>query len=278
MMDSVDKKILLSLFKDGRISQRKIADEVKLSATSLNYRFNKLIEDKIIRSFVLYVNPNFYGKYVGRVSFKNIKDFDSSFVNVKVRCLEETTFYEIEGNSINDLQDKISYMRKELGEYDMIYLSQQNPQKPSGVDIEIVKTLIKNPRMEIGEIAKEINIPSKTIIRRLNVLINKNLIKIIPEIDLSKSDIVVFGIFSSIVNKMEFLKQCEFLRFTDGDRGVVVCAVDNVKVAENYVSQVKMSDHNSKIMIATDYEIRNDNARNELERIEKDAILNSIDN
>lgn len=50
MMDSIDKKILIYLFRDGRISQRKIAEEVKLSATSLNYRFNKLIEDGIIKS------------------------------------------------------------------------------------------------------------------------------------------------------------------------------------------------------------------------------------
>ncbi|BFH72134.1 winged helix-turn-helix transcriptional regulator [Sulfurisphaera javensis] len=276
-MDSVDKKIILSLFKDGRISQRKIAEEVGLSATSLNYRFNKLLEDKIIKSFSLYVNPNFYGKFVARASFKNSKDFDSKFVNVKVKCLEEENVYEIEGTSVNDLQDKISYMSKELGEYSMIYIPEQNPQKPSGVDIEIVKTLIKNPRMDIGEIAKEINIPSKTILRRLNALINKNFIRIIPIIDISKSDIIVFGVFSRIVNKMEYLNQCEFLRFTDGERGIVVCAVDSLKTAESYVNQIRKQDDNAKIMIATEYEIRNDNAKEELEKIEKQAILNNME-
>lgn len=271
-MDSVDKKIILSLFKDGRISQRRIAEEVKLSATSLNYRFNKLIEDGIIKSFTLYINPNFYGKYVGRVSFKNTRNFDANFVNVKVKNLEESNVYEIEGNSIGDLQDKISYMSKELGMYEMVYVPNQNPDKPSGVDIEIVKTLITNPRLDVGEISKEINIPSKTILRRLNVLLNRNYIRVIPIVDLAKSDIVVFAVFSPIVNKMEHLKQCEFLRFTDGDRGIVVCSVENIKTAENYVYEVKQKDPEAIVMIATEYEIRNENAKKELERIEEQAI------
>jgi len=271
-MDTVDKKIILALFKDGRVSQRKIAEEVGLSATSLNYRFNKLLEEKIIKSFSLYVNPNFYGKYVGRASFKNAKDLEANFVNVKIKCLEETNFYEFEGSSIGDLQDKLSYMSKTLGEPTMVYIPDQSPQKPSGVDIEIVRTLIKNPRMDIGEISKEINIPSKTILRRLNALINKNYIRIIPIVDLGKSDITTFAIYSQAITKLEFLERCEFLRFVDRDRGVVVCVTNDLREAESYVKEVRQNDPSSQVMIAVDYEIRNENAEKELERIESDAL------
>jgi len=271
-MDAVDKKIILALFKDGRISQRKIAEEVGLSATSLNYRFNKLLEEKIIKSFSLYINPNFYGKYVGRASFRNVRDMDADFINVKVKCLEETNFYEFEGSSIEDLKDKLSYMSKVLGEPKMVYIPDQKPQKPSGVDIEIVKALIKNPRMDVGEISKEINIPSKSILRRLNALINKNYIRIIPIVDLGKSDIVVFGIYSQSISKLEFLRKCEFLRFVDNDKGLVVCATNDIKEAENYVKEVRQIDPSSQVMIATDYEIRNENTEKELERIENEAI------
>ena len=271
-MDAIDKKIILALFKDGRISQRKIAEEVGLSATSLNYRFNKLLEEKIIKSFSLYINPNFYGKYVGRASFRNVKDIDESFINVKVKCLEETNFYEFEGSSIEDLKDKLSYMSKILGEPKMVYIPDQKPQKPSGVDIEIVKALIKNPRMDIGEISKEINVPSKSILRRLNALVSKNYIRIIPIVDLGKSDIVVFGIYSQTISKLEFLRMCEFLRFVDHDRGIIVCATNDIKEAENYVKEVRQIDPSSQVMITTEYEIRNENAEKELERIENEAI------
>jgi len=271
-MDAIDKKIILALFKDGRISQRKIAEEVGLSATSLNYRFNKLLEEKIIKSFSLYINPNFYGKYVGRVSFRNVRDMDADFINVKVKCLEETNFYEFEGSSIEDLKDKLSYMSKVLGEPKMIYIPDQKPQKPSGVDIEIVKTLIKNPRMDVGEISKEINIPSKSILRRLNALINKNYIRIIPIVDLGKSGIVVFAIYSQAISKLEFLRKCEFLRFVDNDRGLVVCATDDIKEAESYIKEVRQLDPSSQVMTAIDYEVRSENAEKELERIESEAI------
>ena len=271
-MDAVDKKIILALFKDGRVSQRKIAEEVGLSATSLNYRFNKLLEEKIIKSFSLYVNPNFYGKYVGRASFKNVKDLEANFINVKVKCLEETNFYEFEGSSMGDLQDKLSYMSKTLGEPAMVYIPDQSPQKPSGVDIEIVRTLIKNPRMDVGEISKAINIPSKTILRRLNALINKNYIRIIPIIDLGKSDITTFAIYSHAISKLEFLQRCEFLRFVDHDRGVIVCATNDLKEAESYVKEVRQIDPSSQVMIAIDYEIRNENAEKELDRIESEAM------
>ena len=274
-MDSVDKKIVLALFKNGRISQRKIAKEVGLSATSLNYRFNKLLEEKIIKSFSLYVNPNFYGKYVGRASFKNMKDIETDFINVKVKCLEETNVYEFEGSSIKDLQDKLSYMTKTLGEPRMVYIPDQKPQKPSGVDIEIIRTLIKNPRMDIGEISKEINIPSKAILRRLNVLINKNYIKIIPIIDLSKGDIIVFAIYSYAISKLEFLRRCEFLRFVDHDRGIIVCATSDIKEAESYVKESRQIDPLSQVMIAVDYEIKNENAEKELNRIEREALTRS---
>ena len=271
-MDEIDKKIIIALFKDGRISQRKIAKEVHLSATSLNYRFNKLLEERIIKSFSLYVNPNFYGKYVGRASFSNVKELDADFINVKVRCLGGTNFYEFEGSSIEDLYDKLSYMSKTLGEQKLIYIPEQTPQKPSGVDIEIVRTLIKNPRMEIGEISKEINIPSKSILRRINALINKNYIKIIPIIDLGKSDITVFAVYSQTIYKLEFLKSCEFLRFVDHDRGLIVCVTNDIKEAENYVKEVRRVDSLSQVMIVTDYEIRNENAEKELNRIEREAL------
>ncbi|BCU71447.1 winged helix-turn-helix transcriptional regulator [Stygiolobus caldivivus] len=271
-MDGIDKKIILALFKDGRISQRKIAEDVSLSATSLNYRFNKLIEDGIIKSFKVTINPNFYNKFYAFVSFKNSRDYISPFVNVRVRCLEELNVYRIQGDSYNDLTDKIATMSKELGEPQMTYIPEQVPVKPSGVDIEIVKELMRDPRAEPSDIAKNINIPTKTIQRRISALIGKNIINVIPIVDLSKADIVVFGIFSNLISKLELLEGCKFLSFKDGDRGITVCAVENIKVADSYVKKVREIDNSAEIMIATEYDIYNDSAMKELEDIENKAI------
>lgn len=276
MMDLTDKKILIALFKDGRISQRKLAEMMNLSATSLNYRFNKLLSDGVIKGFVLSINPNFYNKYYATVSFKNYKDVDYDFITVKVKCLEEVNVYQIVGNSVNDLKDKIELMGKELGEPNMVYLpTSQTPFKPSGVDIEIIKTLAKNPRAETAEISKETGLPTKTIQRRINALESRNLIKVLPLIDLSKADIVVFGIFSEIISKMNFLDSCKFLEFKDGDRGLIVCATESMGNAEKYLKFSREIDQNSQIMISVDYSIRTDIALKELEDIENKAIIRS---
>ncbi|AAY80968.1 winged helix-turn-helix transcriptional regulator [Sulfolobus acidocaldarius] len=268
MMDSIDKKILIYLFRDGRISQRKIAEEVKLSATSLNYRFNKLIEDGIIKSFKVQVNPNLYGKYYGFVSFKNYKDLDFQFIDLKVNCLEDLNVYRLVGDSTEDIEDKISVMSKDLGEPQMSYIPPQNPIIPSGIDIKIVKSVIKNPRIEISEIAKDLNLPSKSVNRRINVLTNKNMIRIYPIVDLSKADLIMFAIFSSHIDSLDFLKTCSFTSFKDNGRGIVICITENIRTAENYFKNVRDIDREAEIMVTTSYDIRNEGALRELERIE----------
>ncbi|WP_083705244.1 Lrp/AsnC family transcriptional regulator [Cuniculiplasma divulgatum] len=54
-MDTVDKKILFSLLKDGRTPQRQIAKEIGISAQTLNYRMTKMIEDGIIVGFIVHI-------------------------------------------------------------------------------------------------------------------------------------------------------------------------------------------------------------------------------
>ena len=64
-MDASDKKIIYYLLKDGRTPQRKIASSLGISVQALNYRMSKLIDEGILRKFVLRVHPNFYGRRNG---------------------------------------------------------------------------------------------------------------------------------------------------------------------------------------------------------------------
>ena len=275
MIDIVDKKILLTLLKEGRVSQREISKEVGMSATTTYYRLNKLLEEKIIKSFSLYINPNFYYKYFGMVGFKTTKDIDADFLNVKIESLDGGGFYEFEGSSVEELTEKLSYMSSVLGELEMTYIPEQIPLKPSGVDIEIIKVLIKDPRMKPGQISRILGIPPKSIKHRVRTLADRKYIKIVPIIDLGKTDIVVFGVYSNEISRLEFLQRCEFLSFTNHDRGIILCAVYDLKEAETYIKGVKQIDPSSYTTIITDYEIRNENAKKELERIEKAALKNT---
>ena len=272
MLDIVDKKIILTLLKGGRTSLREISEEVGMSTTAMYYRFNKLLEEKIIKSFSLYISPNFYYKYFGVVGFKTKKDIDADFLDVKIESLDGIGFYEFEGSSVEELTEKLSYMSSVLGETEMFYVPEQIPLKPSGVDIEITKVLIKDPRMKAGQISRILGISPKSVKHRVRTLIDKNYIKIIPIIDLGKADIIIFGVYSNKISRLEFLQRCEFLSFADRDRGVILCGVYDLKEAEAYIKGVKQIDPSSYTMIITDYEIRNMNAEKELERIEKTAL------
>lgn len=150
----------------------------------------------------------------------------------------------------------------------MSYIPPQNPIIPSGIDIKIVKSVIKNPRIEISEIAKDLNLPSKSVNRRINVLTNKNMIRIYPIVDLSKADLIMFAIFSSHIDSLDFLKTCSFTSFKDNGRGIVICITENIRTAENYFKNVRDIDREAEIMVTTSYDIRNEGALRELERIE----------
>jgi DNA-binding Lrp family transcriptional regulator len=79
-MDEIDRRLIYYLLKDGRISQNRLAKLLNISSPSLNVRFRKLIEEGIIRSFKLFVNPNIYGKYFMYVAFPNLKDIEDDRV------------------------------------------------------------------------------------------------------------------------------------------------------------------------------------------------------
>ncbi|MEM4046991.1 MAG: winged helix-turn-helix transcriptional regulator, partial [Metallosphaera sp.] len=104
-MDEVDKKILYLLFRDGRISQRRIAEELNITPPTLNYRFKKLEEEGILKGFVTFINPSYLSQYYGFLAFVNYTDYDSDWIFLKFKCVEWLNVYGILGKSMRDLED-----------------------------------------------------------------------------------------------------------------------------------------------------------------------------
>jgi len=51
MVDGSDIQIIEQLRKDGRLSLRKLADRVDISASTVSNRFNKMVKNSIIKGF-----------------------------------------------------------------------------------------------------------------------------------------------------------------------------------------------------------------------------------
>jgi DNA-binding Lrp family transcriptional regulator len=253
-MDTIDKRILFLLLRDGRISQRRMAKLLNLTPPSLNYRFKKLFDDGILKGFKLFVNPNFYAEIQIFVAYKNYKDIDEEWITFKLRCLEWINVYGIKGRSLTEIKERIMKMSKELGDPVMVYRPLQAILKPSNIDSNIIKILREDPRISVSEIAKRLRLSPRTVERHIKYLRHKELILIIPEINLPKSDIILFSIFTSKFDEVfKVLENCKIWQFSDGYAGIIVCFGEDMEFVKRTLSVVRSVDRNSDIMIIYDY-------------------------
>jgi len=256
-MDEIDKKILYYLLKDGRVSQRSISESLGLTPPTLVYRFKKMREDGVLYGFSVLVNPNFYGKYYGFGAFKNIKDFSADWIFFKLKCFEWLNVYGIEGNSIEDIKDKISYMSKDLGEIQMTYVPEQEIITPNQFDVKILSKLLEDPRAQPSDIAESLNLSSKLVSKRLKIMEKKGYIKVLPVINVPKSGSVIFSMFSMRIKDIRnILNECRFMEITDMRAGIQICFAGSMEEAKKYINAVRAVDKQADVMLIYDYFIK----------------------
>ena len=119
-MDTVDKKILFSLLKDGRTPQRQIAKEIGISAQTLNYRMTKMIEDGIIVGFIVHINSKILGKVEAFAAYVSDKEIDTGYFT-RLKCLEKITLYGFDGDTADEVEKKIEEAASKLGQPVMKY-------------------------------------------------------------------------------------------------------------------------------------------------------------
>ena len=256
-MDLIDKRLIFYLFRDGRASQRSIANELGLTAPSLNYRFKKLEDEGIIKGFKLYLNPNLNFKYQMFVAFKNYDDFSADWISFKLKCLEWLNVYNILGDSLTDLESKISEMSSKLGDPAISYVPLQSMIKLSSLSRKIIDYLMEDPRRPLSDISEILKVNTKTVERHVKYMIYKGIIMVIPLIDITKADIVMFCMFSKQIDSLdETLQRCKVWKFSDGSAGVTTCVTENMELAKRYVDASRKVDPKADVMIVYDYDFR----------------------
>lgn len=256
-MDSVDKKILYFLLKDGRTPQRQIAKNIGISAQTLNYRMSKMIEEGIIKEFGVRVNPSLYGKVEGYAAFVSENELENDF-SLRLRCLEKITLYGFIGSNDQDVNKKIDNASKELGQPVMKYMPRLNPYggNSKSIDDKIINQLKKTPRAKLSEISKEIDVPVIRIKRRYNFLSKTKIISVVTKIDLSKTDVVLFSIFSKSPDITgNVLEDATIIRIADSNSGVFVCFAENMVEARNMINAVRITEKDSEVMVIYDYDL-----------------------
>ncbi|BCU67894.1 AsnC family transcriptional regulator [Sulfolobales archaeon HS-7] len=259
-MDDIDRRIIFYLLKDGRTSQNKLAKLLNVSSPSINARFRRLLEEGIIRSFKLFVNPNVYGKYFAYVAFPNLRDIEDDRIFVKFRCLENFNVYGIEAESPFAVDSLIRDFSMVSGSPIMKYFPEQDLISANKNMARVLSILSENPRANVGEIGLRLNYKAEKIRRMLLKL--KEIARIIPEVDLIKADVILLGIFTKKLEEIRsFTLDCSVITIDNrGGEGAEICFTGGIKESKKTVDLVRRIDPLAQVMLVYDYSVRGINA------------------
>ena len=199
-MDKIDLKIILLLFNNSRLTYREISDYLGLSVNAVYKRVQSLIDSNIIEKFTARLKP-YAIKAIYSFIFGQCNAFD---IDKAIRELgnHDNTWQVILSSrnymyigamleTIHDLEDYSSFVSKilNLKSPNIGLLSGVQYKSPvpyivpkSGAnnydhfDFEIIRSLNKDSRKPISEIADEVNSTPNTIRRRLNRMIEEGII------------------------------------------------------------------------------------------------------
>lgn len=80
-LDEVDKKILMMLQENARMSLKDMAAEVSMSPTAVGTRIDKMLEEGVLEGFTTRLNPEAMGHYI------------KAFINLEVSPEQKEEFY-----------------------------------------------------------------------------------------------------------------------------------------------------------------------------------------
>ncbi|MCH7877038.1 MAG: AsnC family transcriptional regulator [Thaumarchaeota archaeon] len=178
-MDNLDMKILSRLLNNCRESDRKIGMKLGISGGAVRARIRKMEEREIIEEFFIKVEPTVfgYGVLYFVVSGENINEIleqvslvgEPYFV---VPCIGGITVCGIVVKE--NVKQKIKLASKLMKDVRVLSIFEaENSGFNSNLtktDLEILEELIKDPKQKIENIAKNINLSTKTITRCIEKL------------------------------------------------------------------------------------------------------------
>ncbi|MFW9946227.1 MAG: winged helix-turn-helix transcriptional regulator [Candidatus Odinarchaeota archaeon] len=222
-MDEIDLKIILLLFNNSRLTYREISDYLGLSVNAVYKRVQILIDLRVIEKFTARLKPYainaiytfVFGQY-------NVQDIDKAISELGQH---ENTWQIILSSRNYMYIGAVLETIHQLDEYSSFVSQTVEMQSPkiallSGVqytapipyiipksrsmnydklDLEIIRSLNKDSRKPISEIADDVSSTSSTIRRRLNRMIEEGVIELSIDFNPEASN-DIFALFQITVN------------------------------------------------------------------------------
>jgi DNA-binding Lrp family transcriptional regulator len=189
-MDEIDLIILKKLIENSRVTYRELGDLVDMSVSAVHKRINKLESEEIIEAYT--ARPSVIAlKYLSVLIFgtSNAKSVDA--VSKELGQHESINFIGIAGaksltisaflRNISELQELSIYASNTaqisepiVGIVNEPYIT--TPEPLTSIDYKILKTLNRNSRKPVTDIADDIGLSTKTVRKRLDRMIENNLV------------------------------------------------------------------------------------------------------
>ena len=188
-MDEIDLFLIKKLFANSRITFRELATLTNLGVSAVHKRIRKLEEDGVINAYT--ARPTICAlKSLWILIFGTSKAKSLELVcrtlgqheNVEFVAIAGGKFLYVSGflRNISELQDYSSYVSKTaqidnptVGIINMPYIT--IPEPLSAIDYKILKTLNRDARKPITDVADDIGLSAKTVRKRLNRMIENYL-------------------------------------------------------------------------------------------------------
>ncbi|BCU71373.1 Lrp/AsnC family transcriptional regulator [Stygiolobus caldivivus] len=127
-IDTVDRKLLIELLKDSRVSLRKLAEEMNVSPATLHNRLFRLVQEGVIKGFTALIDYSKLGYsltsiIMAKVDGKHLVEFEREIANL----------------------DNVILVYDIVGEYDVAIVAKFRNVE----DLDnFLKSLLKNPKVE----------------------------------------------------------------------------------------------------------------------------------
>jgi len=203
-LDGTDLKILTLLAANGRLSYRSIGLTIGLTTKSVKSTVDRMLVARVIDRFLTRVNPSVIG-YNRICAFALRKNKLTQEILDRINLIGNIQYqFEVMGGAVGfdiaikeGTEDKIELLLNSLRPALLGQIQSRNREvsyKLTQTDYIIMKQLIKNPRLEIGDIAAATAITPKTVRRRLDKMTRNHVLEfsILPNPDAMKGYVFFF--------------------------------------------------------------------------------------
>jgi DNA-binding Lrp family transcriptional regulator len=127
-IDAIDRKLLMEILRDSRVSLRRLAEEMNVSPATLHNRLLRLVQEGVIKGFTALIDYSKLGYsltsvIMAKVDGKYLVEFEKEIANM----------------------DNVIAVYDIVGEYDVIVVAKFR----SVEDLDsFLKNLLKNPKVE----------------------------------------------------------------------------------------------------------------------------------